>query len=431
MTETGLPDIQAGNVGRTACPTCGSIVDVSQAKAFETVQCDQCTTRFSAPGRLGPYILLKHLGKGEMGMTFKAYEKTMGRHVAIKVLRRSLCDDRTLVDGFFSEARALASLDHPNVARAFSVGEATGQPYIVMELIDGKRLDQLFTPDEPLDEYRALAIGIGVAEALKAATGKGLIHSDVKPANILLTAAGEPKLVDFGIARFGGGRLGGRDAIGTPYYLAPEQVSRGSIDLRTDIYALGATLFHALAGRPPFPGTDVREVMAARLARPAPDLWSLRQDIHTETAAIVARMLEKDPAGRYGDYASLLADLRGAWGLCTPPASQGQAHGGARPPGSNLDMVSEALAGRAANTAHRAAPARAKPSAPARPAAPPARTGHKTAPRHANVRRAARKRPPARAGRPVDWIPWIIAGAVILVIALVALFAHFWRSRRW
>ena len=423
MGETVPPDIQAGSVGRTACPKCGNIVDVSQAKAFETVKCDECSTQFSSPGRLGPYILLKHLGRGEMGMTFKAYEKAMGRHVAVKVLRRSLCDDRTLVDSFFSEARALASLDHPNVARAFSVGQAVGQPYIVMELVGGKRLDQLFTEDRPLDEYRALEIGIGVAEALRAATGKGLIHSDVKPANILLDQDGVPKLVDFGIARFGGGRLSGTDAIGTPYYLAPEQVMRGSIDLRTDIYSLGATLFHALSGRPPFPGTDIRKVMAARLSAPAPDLWSIRQDMHTETAAIVARMLAKDPDKRYRDYGSLLADLRSAQALCTPPPPAGQ-DGSAR---DDLQLVSQALADKSADTKHQAPPARTKhPPAPAR-------TRGKAQPRRNQTAPAARSSRPAagRSNQPVNWMPWIIAGALIGMLLLVALFAIFWRNPSW
>jgi len=399
-------------MGRTACPKCGNVVDVSHAEPFATVACEECDTRFSAPGRLGPYILLKHLGRGEMGHTFKAYEKAMGRHVAVKVLRRSLCDDPTVVDSFFSEARALASLDHPNVARAFSVGQAVGQPYLVMELIAGKRLDQLFSEGKPLDEYRAVGIGIGVAEALQAAAGKGLIHSDVKPANVLLDRTGVPKLVDFGIARFGGGRLSGADAIGTPYYLAPEQVTRGSIDLRTDIYALGATLFHALAGRPPFPGTDIRKVMAARLSAPAPDLWSIRQDIHTETAAVVARMLKRDPDQRYRDYASLLADLRHAHALCPPPPPDRDGPARAE---DDLDLVSRALADK---------------SAAAKPVPAPARTRGKTQPRRKQVRPGGRtSRSPARQGnRQVNWMPWLVAAALFAVLVLVVLLAYFWRN---
>jgi len=395
MAETPPPDIQATNVGRTACPKCANVVDVSQVPPFETVQCDQCHCRFDAPGMLGPYVLLKHLGKGEMGMTFKAYEKAMGRHVAVKVLRRSLCDDPTLVDSFFSEARALASLDHPNIARGFSVGEARGQPYIVMELIDGKALDKLFTPESPLDERRALEIGIGVGEALQAATGKGLIHSDVKPANILINAAGVPKLVDFGIARFGGGRLGAKDAIGTPYYLAPEQVLRESIDLRTDIYGLGATLFHAIAGAVPFAGANVKEVMAARLTGPAPDLRSLRQDIHAETAAVIARMLEKDPRGRYGDYESLLDDLRRAKDTCAaapagPTPAAGTNHGG---------------------------PSRRSAARPARRPAGNSRT------------RRTRRQMQKQRDRSSNAVVWIITAAVVMIVVLVIILIRIVQGR--
>ena len=442
MTEAKPPDVRVVSVGRTACPKCGHIVDVSQADAFEAVECQACGTGFAAPGRLGPYVLLKLLGQGEMGMTFKAYEKTMGRHVAVKVLRRSLCNDRTLVDSFFSEARALASLDHANVVRAFSVGEASGQPYLVMELVGGKRLDQLFTQDRPLDEYRTLEIGIGVAEALQAATGKGLIHSDIKPANILLDRHGAPKLVDFGIARFGGGRLSGNDAIGTPYYLAPEQVLRGSVDLRTDIYGLGATLFHALAGRPPFPGTDIRAVMRARLNAGAPDLWSIRHDIRTETAALVARMLQREPDRRYRDYESLLADLRGALSLCPPPAAPRQ-DGSAR--GDELTLVSQALADAPAPTKHKPASSRTKhpgaagtsnrkdESRPVKARLAKARTPARKRPPKVRIVKEppGRRKGPTAAKKKVDAMPWIIAGAVAVTIILVIVLAYFMRNPAW
>ena len=416
MGESRLPDIQATPVDRIACPTCGNVVGLSDVQPFETVECDHCSAQFSAPGRLGSCVLLKHLGKGEMGMTFKAYEKGMGRNVAVKVLRRSLCKDRTLVDSFFSEARALASLDHPNIARAFSVGEANGQPYIVMELIEGKRLDQLFTRETPLDECRALEIGIGIAEALRAATVRGLIHSDVKPANILLGTDGVAKLVDFGIARFGGGQLGQTDAIGTPYYLAPEQVSRESIDLRTDIYGLGATLFHALAGVPPFPGTEVKEVMTARLTRPAPDVWSMRQDIHTETAAIIARMLEKDPPKRYSNYESLLAELRRARDTCTPPAADNAKQNGQDGP----DMISQAPTESPKRTRHKARPARTKHKGSA------ARMKHRAA-----TPAAGKQKSTDQPKRSRDPMPWIVAGVVIVMIILAAIFIHFLRNPTW
>ena len=208
MAGKKVPDIQADSVGRTACPKCGEVVDVSDRKAFSIADCDHCGAQFATPGKLGQFILLKALGSGGMGATFKAYEKSLDRHVAIKIMHPpDEGKDRgsRYIDRFFAEARALASLDHPNVARAYSVGESKGQPFLVMELIIGNALDQLFKVSAPLDEAMTLEIGSQVASALRGAHKIGLIHSDVKPANILVDADGNAKLVDFGIARFGGG----------------------------------------------------------------------------------------------------------------------------------------------------------------------------------------------------------------------------------
>ena len=181
-----------------------------------------------------------------------------------------------------------------------------------MELITGKRLDQLYTSAEPLNEVRALDIAIGVASALRAANEIGLIHGDVKPANIMLDEKEEARLVDFGIARFGGGRVAEDAALGTPYYVAPEQVARGSVDHRADMYSLGATLFHALAGTPPFPGKTMKKVLLARLNRRAPDLLTSRPFLRRKTASVVARMLQTRPDDRHRTYDELLADLEAA-----------------------------------------------------------------------------------------------------------------------
>lgn len=305
-----IPDIQVDSVDKTACPKCGEIVDVSDRKAFTRADCDHCGAQFSTPGRLGQFVLLKALGAGGMGATFKAYEKSLDRHVAIKVMHAPSGDDPAkYTKRFFSEARALASLDHPNVARAYSVGEDRGQPFLVMELIVGNALDQLFKVNSPLDEVQTLEIGTQVARALGATHAIGLIHGDVKPANILVDADGNAKLVDFGIARFGGGRMTSDDALGTPYYLSPEQIRRQTLDFRTDIYSLGATLYHALSGKPPFEGKRARDVMLARLQSRAPYLLAAMPSLRRSTADVVAQMLQVDPDDRYGNYDELVRDL--------------------------------------------------------------------------------------------------------------------------
>ena len=313
MAGKKVPHIQADSVGKTACHKCGHVVDVSDKQAFAIVDCPACGARFATPGQLGQFVLLKALGAGGMGATYKAYEKALDRHVAIKILHAPRQgESHRHVDRFFSEARALASLDHPNVARAYSVGEAKGQPFLVMELIEGNALDQLFKVNAPLDEAMTLAIGAQVARALQAANTIGLIHSDVKPANILVDAEGNAKLVDFGIARFGGGRMTRADALGTPYYLSPEQVRRQTLDFRTDIYSLGATLFHAMTGATPFEGDRAKDQLVARLKQPAPDLLAVNQDLQATTADVVARMMKTDPNERYGNYDELIWDLDAA-----------------------------------------------------------------------------------------------------------------------
>jgi len=312
MAEEHPTIIKADSIGKTACPKCGNVVDAGDAPAFSVVQCPQCKTKFATPGRLGLFVLLKELGRGQMGVTYKALEQTLGRYVAIKVMHESLGRDPERVREFFAEGRALASLDHPNAVRIFSLGQEKGQPYIVMELVNGRSMGRMFSRGRPMNEARTLEIATGVARALLAASEIGLVHGDVKPDNIVLEDKGRAKLVDFGIARFGVGKAGRDDAVGTPYYIAPEQVLRGPVDHRTDIYSLGATMFHALAGVPPFPGTVLTEVLNARLERPAPNLLKLRDSLHLETAGVVARMLEKDPDKRYQSHNGLIQDLRKA-----------------------------------------------------------------------------------------------------------------------
>ncbi|MDP6633772.1 MAG: SUMF1/EgtB/PvdO family nonheme iron enzyme [Phycisphaerae bacterium] len=309
MADDQSHNIQADSVGKTACHKCGSVVDVSSEPAFSTVTCPKCGAQFTAPGKLGGFVLLKELGKGEMGATYKAYEKSLGRYVAIKVMHGDLGRDPSRVESFMSEGRALASLDNPNIVRVFSLGQEKDQTYIAMELIAGGGMEKQFSRDKPLDEVKTLEIITGVARALRAAGEIGLIHGDVKPENIMLNEKGRPKLVDFGIARFGGGKIAEGDALGTPYYVAPEQVERATVDHRADIYSLGATMYHALAGEAPFTGDSLMKVLYARIEGPVPDISKVRPSLHPETVEVLTRMLQKDPGDRYATYDELLKDL--------------------------------------------------------------------------------------------------------------------------
>jgi hypothetical protein len=181
-----------------------------------------------------------------------------------------------------------------------------------MELVDGGCLDKMIA-NGPLDETRTLAIHLEVTEGLNAASQVGLVHGDIKPANILFGKNGEAKVLDFGLASFIGQQTQQSGQVwGTPYYIAPEKVRGKKIDFRSDIYSLGATIFHVLTGQPPFEAPTPMDVVMARLKQPAPNLLTIRPELHPQTAAMVARMMEADPVMRYPSYPALMVDMRDA-----------------------------------------------------------------------------------------------------------------------
>ncbi len=306
-------DIAADRVDRMACPRCGYYMDLSGMEPFSAIVCPTCSAQQVVPMRLGSFLLIREMGKGAMGAVYRAFDQTLGRYVAIKVMQKHLAEDRTFADNFIREARAAAALNHPHVVQIYSCGKERGQLYIVMELVDGGRLDEMIEHGEALDEVFTLEVGVQVAMGLEAANDIGLIHGDIKPANILFDKQQHAKVVDFGLARFHAQQhLLPGEIWGTPYYIAPEKVRSQKEDQRADIYSLGATLFHVLAGHPPFEGETAKEVVLARLKSPAISLLSVRPSLQPETADVIARTLEQEPSRRYPTYKSLLADMEEA-----------------------------------------------------------------------------------------------------------------------
>ncbi|MFH0878093.1 MAG: protein kinase [Lentisphaerota bacterium] len=313
MTSKDSIDILADRVDRIACRKCGKHLDCGDQPSFSMVECPDCHTQQTVPALLGQFLLLEHLGAGGMGAVYQALDQALGRYVAIKVMKKSLGDDIHFVENFLREARAAAAINHRNVVQIYSCGQEKGQPYIVMELVSGGRFDEMIADGNPLDEVRALEIGIDIAEGLKAANDIGLIHSDIKPANILFDKEGAAKVADFGLARFINWKDDAPGEIwGTPYYIAPEKARGQKVDHRSDIYSLGATLYHALGAKPPFDGQTATDVVLARLKNPAIGLRVIRPSLQPETADVISRTLESDPFMRYPTYSSLLADLREA-----------------------------------------------------------------------------------------------------------------------
>jgi len=265
------------------------------------------------PGRrLANFLLLSRIGSGGMGVVFRAIQLTTGRHVALKILPRRFARDRAYIQRFLREAQAAAKLDHPNIVRAIDAGEAHGRFYFAMELVAGETLKQRIRRLGPLPEDEVVEIGRQVAMALEHASARGIVHRDVKPANILITPEGVVKLADLGLARHaadGSVTIGGAP-IGTPLYMSPEQAKgREDVDVRSDIYSLGATLYHAATGSPPFTGPNSAAIITKHLfERPAPPS-ERRPQLSEDFSLVVLKMLAKRPADRYQSPARLIRDL--------------------------------------------------------------------------------------------------------------------------
>ena len=295
-------------VDRMECPSCHTQIDVGALPAFSKATCPSCGGEITVPGRLGNYLLLNCLGSGGMGSVYRAYDETLARIVAIKVMLKSLGDAPEFLASFRREAQAAAKLNHPNIAQIYSFGQEKGQPYIVMELVGGQHFDEMIARPEPLDQALVMKIGMDIADGLQLAAASNLIHGDIKPENILLDERNTAKLLDFGIASSPNAET--TEIWGTPYYIAPEKLKRQRVDFRSDIYCLGGTLYHALTQHPPFEGEDAIAVVKARLEHPPEPMKTYRPDIDPEVVEIIDRMLQVEPAMRYPTYGSLLSDMR-------------------------------------------------------------------------------------------------------------------------
>lgn len=258
---------------------------------------------------LGHFELHDQIGQGGMGTVFRAFDPSLNRNVAIKLLDEDLAKDPKFVEDFLREAQNAAAISHPHIVPIYFVGEHEGNFYIVMELLNGRPLSAVLQ-DGPLPEVAALKIAIDIAEALKAAYTNQMIHGDIKPQNIFVTENHGAKLLDFGLAKLANVEVAVSDGIwGSAYYVSPERVGQKAEDFRSDIYSLGATLFEALIGRPPFEAASIQDLAMKRLNEKAPLLRSLNPNLTKRTEQIVNRMLAKSPMLRYLDYNTLIADL--------------------------------------------------------------------------------------------------------------------------
>ena len=336
------------------------------------------------------YEILAKLGEGGMGTVYKARHKRLKRIVAIKLLPKERLADARAVARFEREMEAVGAVDHPHVVRAMHAGEDAGRPYLVVEYVDGLDLTDILAQRGSLPIADACELIRQAAVGLQHAHTSGLVHRDIKPSNLMLTRDGTVKILDLGLALLQSPAAGSSEmtaagaAMGTADYIAPEQVTDShNVDIRADIYSLGCTLYKLLAGRAPFVGPEYKNEigkMLAHVQKTPPAAHALRTDVPAELAAVVERMMAKDPAQRYATPAEVAAAL-------APFAVGGDLAGlmtGATPAASAAAEARSASTGKLSGSAH------TDTGVPATPASKP----------HARPRRRPRLRPPPRLDRP-------------------------------
>jgi serine/threonine-protein kinase len=257
---------------------------------------------------IGRYRIEALLGTGAMGEVYRAHDPAIDRLVAIKVVRPELVagsGGEQLLERFRREARAAGRRSHPNIVAIWDFGDDNGTPFLVMELVEGQSLDQIVKSFGSLEPRRSVAIIIQVLSALGFAHGNGIVHRDIKPSNIMILPGDQVKVADFGIARLDASEftiVG--DLLGTPAYMAPEQLSGGPIDHRTDLFATGVILFEMLTGVKPFRGKSITEVISLMEKRGPEDIRALNPAVPEAMKHVIGKSVAFDPAQRYADAAA-------------------------------------------------------------------------------------------------------------------------------
>jgi eukaryotic-like serine/threonine-protein kinase len=292
------------------CWICGAALDAEGFEPLVRVVCRKCGQKNLLQRTFDHFIPVETLGAGGMGTVYKARDTQLERFVALKLLHKNLGSEADRHVQLQQEARVAASVNHPNVVQIFSLGMDHGQFYVVMELIDHGSLDDLIESQGRVPEHQMLDIGIQIARGLRAAQRKGLIHRDVKPANILFVDEQAAKIGDFGLAAFATQNSQSDSVIwGTPAYVAPERLCNQPEDLRSDIYSLGATLFHAVAGKPPIDSSTTSATELRELKQHPSELRAIAPDVSAPTARVLQRMIAPDPKQRFSFYNDVLAEL--------------------------------------------------------------------------------------------------------------------------
>ena len=297
--------------------------------------------------KLGRYELRRILGRGAMGVVYEGFDPTLGRRVAVKTILKSAALDeeteRAYSERFVREAKAVGRLNHPNIVQVHDFGEENEVAYLVMEFIQGRELRSYFEGNERFEIAESVRIMGELLDALEFAHEAGVVHRDVKPANVMLDAQRRVKLADFGVARVqdGAEQSQAGTMVGTPAFMSPEQISGGKIDRRTDIFSAGTILYQLLTGEQPFKGEGAWTVAKKIMQDEPPQPSSLVTNVSPAYDSIVAKALAKTPARRYASAKEFAGELRGALGGVSPVLAVAMPKAKTRPVASASDAEVE------------------------------------------------------------------------------------------
>ena len=286
------------------CRGCGARIFIpGDLPPLTATPCSKCGYSLMMPMQMRQFELRTPIASGGMGTVYRSFDVNLEREVAVKLMKRELQEDKEALESFYREARAAAALNHSNIIHIYTFDEYEGQLYLVMELADAGSLDSRIEREQKVPELDVLDTGIKVAAALSSALKHNLLHRDIKPSNILFNEEGEPKLIDFGLARKAEGNNDDETTVwGTPYYIAPEKIKREREDFLSDMYSLAGTLYHAITGHVPFEAPSVEAVISAHIQTPLTPPNAVVPEITNATSDALARAMAKSPAERFQSY---------------------------------------------------------------------------------------------------------------------------------
>ncbi len=305
------------------CDHCEQKIEADRTLSGSIMICPTCSQAFRVPDyglvpgdRLDGFVLRKRIGSGGMGDVWLADQESMQRECAVKVLSPELTVHQEFINRFMQEVKSTGKLQHTNIVTSYYAGESDGIYYLAMECVSGENLDAILDRDQQMDETTVLKVARSAADALEYAwEEQKLIHRDIKPSNIMIDDTKTVKILDFGIAKSldanNTSHLTQTGAIlGTPYYMSPEQASRKiALDCRSDIYSMGAVMYHLLSGEPPFQGDTPVGILAQHLSGTSVPLRRMVPNISPPTAALVEKMMQKDPARRFQNWGEVRKEI--------------------------------------------------------------------------------------------------------------------------